>query len=93
PIVHAVGGLKDTVQQFNFKTKQGNGFLFYGNNPQDLLQTIRIAVDAYKNKSVWQKLMINGMKENFSWSNSAQEYVKLYYRAMEKHGARNAAPT
>ncbi|MCX8094548.1 MAG: glycogen synthase GlgA [Candidatus Goldbacteria bacterium] len=85
PIVRAIGGLKDTIKQFNFRTKQGNGFLFYGNNPMDLLQVIRIAVDTYKNKSVWMKLIENGMKENFSWEHSAQEYVKLYYKAMEKH--------
>ncbi len=85
PIVRAIGGLKDTVQQFNFKTKQGTGFLFYGNNPQDLLHIIRVAVDTYKNKSVWEKLMINGMKQNFSWEHSAQEYIKLYYKAIEKH--------
>lgn len=85
PIVRAIGGLKDTVRQFNFKTKQGTGFLFYGNNPQNLLQTIRIAIDTYKNKSVWQKLMTNGMKENFSWEDSAREYIKLYYKAIEKH--------
>jgi starch synthase len=84
PVVRAVGGLIDTVKQFNFKTKQGTGFLFYGNNPQDLLQTIRIAADTYKNKSVWTKIMINGMKENFSWDHSAEEYIKLYYKAMEK---------
>lgn len=85
PVVRAIGGLKDTVQQFNFKTKQGTGFLFYGNNPQSLLQTIRIAIDTYKNKSVWQRLMTNGMKENFSWEHSAQQYIKLYYKAIEKH--------
>lgn len=85
PVVRAIGGLKDTVQQFNFKTKQGNGFLFSGNNPQDLLQIIRIVIDTYKNKSVWQRLMINGMKENFSWEHSAQEYVKLYFKAIENH--------
>lgn len=84
PIVRAVGGLIDTVKQFNFKTKQGTGFLFYGNNPQDLLQTIRIAIDTYKNKPVWTKIMINGMKKNFSWDRSAEEYVKLYYKAIEK---------
>jgi len=85
PIVRAIGGLKDTVQQFNFKTKQGTGFLFYGNNPQDLLHTIRVAIDTYKNKSVWEKLMVNGMRQNFSWEHSAREYIRLYYKAIEKH--------
>jgi len=89
PVVRAIGGLKDTVTQFNFKNKQGNGFLFYGNNPQDLLQTIRIVIDTYKNKSVWTKLMINGMKEDFSWDHSAQEYVKLYYKAIENKKINN----
>ena len=84
PVVRETGGLADTVKQYNFKEKTGNGFVFSGFDPQDLLQAIRIAVDTFKNKTAWKKLMMNGMKENFSWEHAAGEYVEIYKKAMEK---------
>jgi starch synthase len=84
PVVRATGGLVDTVEQFNFKTKQGTGFLFPGYNPADLLRTIRIACDAYKNKTAWGRLVGNGMRKNFSWDRAAENYVEIYNEAIGK---------
>ncbi len=84
PVVRETGGLADTVKQFNFKTKHGNGFVFSGNNAFQLLQAIRIAVDTYKNKTVWRRLQLNGMKENFSWEISAEKYEEIYNIALQK---------
>jgi len=84
PIVRETGGLADTIKQFNFKTKHGNGFVFSGNNAFQLLQAIRIAADTYKNKTVWRRLQANGMKENFSWELSAQKYIEIYNVAIQK---------
>ncbi len=84
PIVRETGGLADTVKTYNFKTKQGNGFSFSGYNPWDLMQAIRVAVDTYKNRTVWNRIIQNGMKQNFSWSESAVHYENLYKKAMEK---------
>ena len=85
PIVRETGGLADTVTQYNFKTKQGNGFVFSGYDPYALLYAIKIAVDTYKNKTVWERLQLNGMKANFSWDESAKEYVEIYKKAMDKY--------
>jgi starch synthase len=84
PVVRATGGLVDTVQQYNFKTKQGTGFLFPGYYPGDFLQAIRIACDTYKNKTTWGRIVENGMKQNFSWDRAAEDYVGLYKEAIEK---------
>jgi starch synthase len=84
PVARATGGLVDTIAQYNFKTKQGTGFLFQGYNPADFLQAIRIACDTYKNRTVWGKLVENGMKQDFSWGHAAGEYVKIYNKAIDK---------
>jgi starch synthase len=84
PIARATGGLVDTVAQYNFKTKQGTGFLFHGYNPADFLQAIRIACDTYKNRTVWGRLVENGMKQDFSWEHAAGEYLKIYNTAINK---------
>jgi starch synthase len=84
PVVRATGGLVDTVEQFNFKTKQGTGFLFKGYNPYDFLQAIRIACDTYKNKTTWGRLVGNGMRKNFSWDRAAENYVELFNEAIAK---------
>jgi len=88
PVVRATGGLVDTVEQYNFKTKKGTGFLFHGYNPADFLLAIRIACDTYKNRTVWRKIMENGMKKDFSWDHAAEEYIKIYNMAINKR--RNA---
>lgn len=84
PLVRETGGLADTVRQYNFKTKQGNGFVFGGFNPYDLLHAIVIAADTYKNKTVWNRIMMNGMKMDFSWQQAAAEYTAIYRRAVDK---------
>ena len=45
---------------------------------------LKSAVDFYKDKSQWNRLMINAMGEDFSWSHSAREYVELYRKAINK---------
>lgn len=84
PVVRETGGLADTVKSYNFKDKKGNGFSYAGYYPTDLYNTIRVAVDTYKNQPVWRKIQQNGMKEDFSWIHSAQRYVELYDLAIAK---------
>jgi starch synthase len=84
PVVRVTGGLVDTVEQYNFRTKQGTGFLFHGYKPYDFLQAIKIACDTYKNRTVWGRIMENGMKKDFSWDHAASEYVRIYNLAINK---------
>jgi starch synthase len=79
PIVRFTGGLADTVKQFNSKTKSGNGFVFHKYSAKEMIAEIKNAVKVYSgDKEEWQTIMRNGMKENFSWLNSAKKYVELY---------------
>jgi starch synthase len=78
PIVRETGGLKDTVVSYHDETKEGNGFSFANYNAHDMLFTIRRAINICKRKTIRNKLRKVAMGCDFSWQNSAQEYMKLY---------------
>jgi len=39
---------------------------------------VKRAISFYKNKDIWEKIVKSGMKQDFSWSKSAKEYMELY---------------
>ncbi|MEW6506244.1 MAG: glycogen synthase GlgA [Bacteroidota bacterium] len=79
PIVRYTGGLADTVQPYNLKTKTGNGFAFEKYSVADMIAEIKKAIKIYStDKETWQTIMKNGMRSNFTWLNSAKKYLDLY---------------
>jgi starch synthase len=80
PIVRAVGGLDDTIENFNRATTTGNGFKFYEYQADKLLEKIYEALMVYTDKDLWRTLMLNGMRADYSWTVSAHQYVHLYER-------------
>ena len=80
PLVRETGGLKDTVQPYNQYTGEGNGFSFWAANADDMLYTIRWAVEQYyDNRPGWKGLVKSAMNTDVSWENSAATYEQLYY--------------
>ncbi|MCR5275582.1 MAG: glycogen synthase GlgA [Clostridiales bacterium] len=79
PIVRETGGLRDTVVPYNEFTGEGNGFSFANINAHEFLFVTKYACDLYRhNKPVWNKLIEEGMKADYSWKHSAEEYAGLY---------------
>ena len=78
PIVRAVGGLEDTVQNFNPVSGEGNGFKFGPYQASRFLERIYEALFAYADTDTWQQIQQNGMAEDNSWENAASKYVELY---------------
>lgn len=79
PIVRETGGLRDTVVPYNEFTGEGNGFSFANINAHEFLFVTKYACDLYRhNKPVWNKLIEEGMKADYSWKKSAEEYAGLY---------------
>lgn len=78
PIVRETGGLKDTVVPYNEYTGEGNGFSFTNYNADDMLFTIERAVDFYRNREIWGRIMKKAMSDDFSWRASAQRYTDIY---------------
>ncbi len=87
PIVRAVGGLDDTVEQFDPQSMKGTGFKFKPYTGEALLDTLHAMLKVFGNRVVWQTLMRNGMAQDYSWPNSAREYVKVYERARQTRPA------
>ncbi|MCU0239951.1 MAG: glycogen synthase [Pyrinomonadaceae bacterium] len=81
PIVRAVGGLDDTVQNFDQISETGNGFKFNEFRADKFLEKIYEALFVYQNKDAWRKLQRNGMLVDNSWQNAARKYVELYHFA------------
>ena len=90
PVVRATGGLDDTIDDFNPMTEEGTGFKFLDYTPPCLLEAIQRAVQVFRNRPVWEKLMVRAMAQDFSWGQSAQEYVKMYEKILTQK--RNPAP-
>ncbi len=86
PVVRATGGLADTVADYTAKRGRGTGFTFADYTPEACQDALERALKVYDNKRAWRRLQERGMAVDFSWSASAQEYVKLYRRAIEVHG-------
>ena len=84
PVVRATGGLKDTVIPFDKYKNTGNGFTFNNFNAHELLFTIKRALGAYEDTVVWNKLTSNAMNSDYSWKRSAEAYMELYDKVLEK---------
>ena len=84
PIVRETGGLADTIQDYNSETSEGNGFVFKNYDTEELLEAIKGALEIYRDKRAWSKLMLKGMSQDYSWEAQARKYVELYEKALEK---------
>lgn len=89
PIVRSVGGLADTVTDFNPQTKKGNGFVFQNYSPKALLVAIIRAVENYKYTESWDELVKKGMRQSFSWEIPAKKYLALYRKAIKLQKSNN----
>ncbi len=84
PVVHATGGLNDTVEDCNGGLGSGNGFKFHKFSAEALYDKVEEAVNLFKrNPAAWYKIVRRGMKEDFSWKGSASIYEKLYRKALK----------
>ena len=85
PIVRNVGGLADTVENFDTIKQTGTGFLFNEFDEFSLFGKIIRAIELHKNTKLWRDLQVNAMKADFSWEFSAREYSKLYETTKNFH--------
>ena len=78
PVVREVGGLFDTIKPYDPKTGKGNGLTFVSYNAHEMLYEIQKAVKLYSEKEQWNQLVENAMSADFSWKNSALQYIRMY---------------
>jgi starch synthase len=85
PVVHATGGLDDTVLEFDVATGEGTGFKFAPCTAEALRDALDRALGVHRDPAAWLRLQRNGMRQDFSWERSARAYQTVY-------GALLAAP-
>ncbi len=79
PVAHRTGGLADTIEQWDGRS--GTGFLFSPHSAEAFAASLADALAAYEARDEWRRLVINGMKKDFSWGARAAEYREVYRRA------------
>lgn len=87
PIVHAVGGLADTVNEyseFDAKKAIGFGITFESPSETEFLKAIDQAMKLYTNKTHYNKIVKHNMTCDFSWKESANSYLDLYENILQK---------
>ena len=87
PIVRRVGGLADTVvdaDRAGLETGAATGIVLESAAPLALTDAVARAVTLYRQPRTWKQLIATGMRQDYSWRHSAQEYVRLYRKAAGK---------
>jgi starch synthase len=82
PVVHGVGGLLDTVRDDPRRPATSTGFVFRDYAPAALIAALQRALTVFRDKPRWRALQAAGMRQDNSWDRSAQEYVRIYERAL-----------
>lgn len=79
PIVSRVGGLEDTVRDFDETgSDHATGFKFGPVTTENLAAALRRANALFRDKAAWKKIQLNGMSTDVSWRSRASQYARLY---------------
>jgi len=82
PVVREIGGLYDTVENFDPESSQGTGFTFKTEDDLQFYAAIVRALENYKHRRTWSSLVRRVMKRSTSWEIPARKYVELYKRVL-----------
>jgi starch synthase len=80
PIVRRTGGLADSVAPYDPETGRGTGIVFDDFNSEGLEWALNVALDLHAQPQQWQRLVRNGMAQDFSWERQGGRYVEIYQR-------------
>ena len=85
PIVRSVGGLKNTVIDYDADREHATGFIFNEPSAEELLSTLRRTLILYlEDPQEMARIKNNAMKVRFNWSDSCIQYEELYKAALQK---------
>lgn len=82
PVARACGGLYQLIQDLDPSSGSGNGFLFYDYSAPALWDCIGRAKKCFADKNTWQALMERAMAADFSWTQAAAQYERIYKRLL-----------
>jgi starch synthase len=77
PVARRVGGLADTIED------GVTGFVFDAYTPRDFVVAVVRAMDQYRDRAGWKRMMREAMARDFGWERSVVRYRRLYERVLE----------
>jgi len=80
PIVRRTGGLADSVELYDPHSGEGTGIVFNDFNVEAVCWAVNTALDLFRNRRRWNRIVRNGLGKDFSWERQGQEYIALYDR-------------
>ncbi len=84
PIVRGVGGLKDSVNDYDTNPELATGFVFDEPEPTALLLTLLRSLLLYvQQPNEIKRVQLHAMQQDFCWSKAAEEYISLYQSAVQ----------
>ena len=95
PLVRRTGGLADTVVDANaasLRDKTATGFVFDDATPGALVAAIARASALYSDRRRWRQMMRPAMTHDFSWAQSARQYVALYRELVGPSSPKSSRP-
>ena len=79
PVVHATGGLKDTVPPADENGEGGLGFTFQSYNADDFFASLKRCLGLYNhNREAFRALQKRDMEKDFSWDVPAGRYMEQF---------------
>jgi starch synthase len=87
PIVRETGGLADSVRQIDAETGVGDGILFRDFNADGFAWACNRGLDLYADQKLWRRLVLNAMRQDFSWERQGAHYVELYRELSPRAGS------
>ena len=86
PVVHAVGGLRDTVENFNPEANAGTGWTFPSAEGEALRTAVYHAtMTRSEHPESFREIRRRGMEQDLSWGNAAEAYEQAFMSAKNKH--------
>ncbi len=87
PVVHATGGLEDTVEQCDPRARTGTGFKMYRLDPDALFNTTKWAIDVFRgDKELFSAMQRQSMQKKMGWDTAADRYLDVYRWAAAARG-------
>ena len=83
PVVHATGGLKDTVPPCDEAGHTGLGFTFQSYNADDFYGAIKRCLNLYENdRAGFEVLRKRDMEQDFGWDKPAEKYMDAFRKML-----------
>lgn len=83
PVVHATGGLADTVTTVDPSRDDGTGWAFRPHSTEAFSRAVGWALlTLTRYPSAWRRIQRNGMTQDLSWDRSASLYEAVYGRVL-----------